>query len=115
METNKVILQRLKKSFPTEIEKAEMYFGIISSVNALGLSTREIQLVAFTAVKGNISNGNAREEFCRIYDTSIPTINNIISKLKRLSIFVKENKKIKVNQKLALDFKKEIVLQFNME
>jgi hypothetical protein len=36
---------------------------ILSAVNGLKLTEREIQLIAFTAVKGNISYGSIREEF----------------------------------------------------
>jgi hypothetical protein len=67
---------------------AEKYYGILSVINDLKLTEREIQLVAFTAIKGNISNANVREEFCKKYNTSSATINNIISKLKKFGMFI---------------------------
>jgi hypothetical protein len=67
-------------------------------------------LVAFTAVKGTISYANARTQFCDKYKTTTATINNIVSKLKKIGIFVKESGKVKVNPIIVLDFKKNLNL-----
>jgi hypothetical protein len=83
-------------------------------VNGLGLTEREVQLIAFTAIKGNISYANVRQEFCEKYKSSPPTINNIISKLKRIGVFVKDGTKVKVNPVIILDFEKDIVLQITV-
>lgn len=110
------VIQRWKRNdFTSAILIAEKYYSFLSVMNDLKLTEREIQLTAFTAVKGNISNGNARDEFCRIHDTSTPTINNIISKLKKLKVFIKENGKIKVNPAITLDFSQPIVIQISLQ
>jgi DNA-binding MarR family transcriptional regulator len=109
-----MIVQKLKKKVINEYERAEKYYSILSCINDLGLTEREIQLVAYTAIKGNISYANIREEFCKKYNTSSATINNIISKLKKINIFVKEENKVKVNPVITLDFKKEIIIQINL-
>jgi hypothetical protein len=109
-----MLVQRLKKTVPDDFSIAEKYYSFLSEMNNLHLTKREIELIAFTAIKGNISNGNAREEFCKNYKTSIPTINNIISKMKKLSVFVKVNGKIKVNPVINLDFSKDITLQLTL-
>lgn len=116
METNnnKTIVQRLKKSVPDNYAVAEKYYSLLSAVNDLKLTQREIQLIAFTAIKGNISYANIRSEFCTRYNSSAPTINNIISKLKKLGVFVKDGSKVKVNPVILLDFDKNIMLQFNL-
>lgn len=93
---------------------AEKYYGILSVINNLKLTEREIQLVAFTAIKGNISNANVREEFCKKYSTSSATINNIISKLKKLGMFIKEKGKVKVNPAIILEFKKDVLLAISL-
>lgn len=99
-----MILQKLKKEVDDDFIKAEYYYSILSAINNLHLTEREIQLVAYTAVKGNITYANVREEFCKKYKTSGPTINNIISKLKKLKIFIKEDGKVKVNPVIELGF-----------
>jgi hypothetical protein len=106
-----MIVQKLKKKVSDEYDRAEKYYSILSCINDLQLTEREIQLVAYTAVKGNITYANVREEFCKKYNTSSATINNIISKLKKLKIFIKEESKVKVNPVIVLDFKKELVIQ----
>lgn len=109
-----MIVQRLKKEINGDLLIAEKYYSFLSEMNSLALTTREIQLVAFTAVKGNISNGNVREEFIKKHRTSSATINNIISKLKKLGIFVKKEGKIKVNPVISLDFSKDVILQITL-
>ena len=115
METNnKIILQKLKKQLTDNYDIAEKYYSLLSAINNLGLTNREIQLIAFTAVKGNISYANIREEFCAKYKSSPPTINNMISKLKRIGVFIKDGTKVKVNPVIVLNFDRDITLQINL-
>lgn len=109
-----MIVQSLKKVVDTDIQLAEKYYSILFTINNLHLTEREIQLIAFTAIKGNITYANVREEFCKTYNSTSPTINNIVSKLKRLGIFVKENGKVKVNPKIIIDFKKDLMLNIKL-
>jgi hypothetical protein len=109
-----ITYQRWKKQCEDKFAIALKYYGLLSILNSLSLTERELQLVAFTAVKGNISYANAREEFCRRYNTTSPTINNMISKLKKLSIFIKENGKIRVNSKLVLNFDNDLKIEIQL-
>jgi hypothetical protein len=109
-----MIVQSLKKVVDTDMQLAEKYYSILFTINNLHLTEREIQLIAFTAIKGNITYANVREEFCKTYNSTSPTINNIVSKLKRLGIFVKENSKVKVNPKIIIDFKKDLMLNIKL-
>ena len=110
----KPIVQRLKTSLEGSIAMAEKYYRILSAVNNLNLTKREVQLIAFAAIKGNISYANIRKEFCETYDSTSPAINNIISKLKKMGIFVKDGTKVKVNPIILLNFEKNIVLQITL-
>jgi hypothetical protein len=114
MEPTKIIVQRLKKIVDNDMELAMKYYSILSSINNLNLTEREIQLISFTAIKGNITYANVREEFCKTYNSTSPSINNIISKLKKIGIFVKENGKVKVNPKIIIDFKKDLMLNIKL-
>jgi hypothetical protein len=114
MNTAKIVVQRLKKDVNTDMELAMKYYSILSVINSLNLTEREIQLISFTAIKGNITYANVREEFCKTYNSTSPTINNIISKLKKIGIFVKENGKVKVNPIITIDFKKDLMLDIKL-
>jgi hypothetical protein len=107
----KIIVQKLRKKEIDSLSVAKRYYSILSAINDLNLTEREIQLIAFTAIKGNISYSTNREEFCKLYNSSSPTINNIISKLKKIGIFVKDASKIKVNPKILLPFENNIIIQ----
>jgi len=110
----KIIIQKLKKAEADVYDAAQRYYFILSAVNNLGLTERELQLVAFTAVKGNISYKYIREEFCQKYNSSAPTINNIISKLKKIGVLVKDGTKVKVNPVIILNFDKDITLEIKL-
>lgn len=110
----KGILQRLKKSEADGYAIAERYYNILSAVNDLRLTNREIQLIAFTAIKGNISYASNRDEFCEKYGTTDATINNIISKLKKSGILVKDGTKVKVNPIIVLNFNKDLTLEIKL-
>lgn len=108
METQ--IVQQVEKRLDNEYMLAEKYYAILSAINNLQLTKREIELVAFTAVKGSISYANHRAEFCEKYNTTTATINNIVSKLKKSSVFIKGDGKIQVNPIIVVNFKKNLNL-----
>lgn len=108
-----VVVQKIKKSY-SQMEMAIAYYSTISVLNKLDLTQRELQLLAFTAIRGSITNPAAREDFCNMYSTSQATINNIISRLRKLKLFVKEQNKIKVNAAIALDFTSPVLLQITL-
>jgi len=105
-----MLVQKINQKFKEDFKIAERYFSIISTINDLGMTEREIQLVAYTALHGNISYKHLKEEFCSLYNSSIPTINNMISKLKKVKVLVKMDGKIKINPLLSLNFKKDVSL-----
>ena len=110
----KVILQKLKKQEDDDYLLAERYYIILSAVNDLKLTQREIQLIAFTAIRGNISYANIRQEFCEKYGTTNPSINNIISRLKKMGVLVKDGTKVKVNPKIILNFENDVTLEIRL-
>jgi len=112
MET--LTIQKLEKKATNRLELAQQYYSIISALNGLMLTEREIQLIAFSAVRGSISFATVREEFCTLYSSSFPTINNMVSKLKTKGILVKAGKQIVVNPRIALDFSKPLILQITL-
>ena len=116
METRKQkIVQKLGKEYDDKYELAQKYYAVLSALNNLKLTEREIQLIAYTAIKGTITYANARNEFCAKYNTTTATINNIVSKLKRVGIFIKEDGKVKVNPVIVLDFDKHINLFIQLQ
>lgn len=113
--TTKITAQRLNQTLTDSLAIAKKYYSLLSTVNNLGLTAREIELIAFTAVKGNISYANIRQEFCEKYKSSSATINNMISKLKKIKVFVKDGTKVKVNPIIVLNFDNDIVLQITLK
>ena len=114
-ENKGVVFQRIENSNNNgNYALAEKYYTILFAVNNLKLTEREIQLIAYTSVRGNMSNANVRNEFCTKYSTTSPTINNIISKLKKMGILFKENGKVKVIPNIVVDFSKDLKLEISL-
>jgi len=113
--SKKMIVQKFLRNVGDDYVMAEKYYSMLSTINDLKLTTREVQLIAFAAIHGNISYSNIREEFCLKYNSTSPTINNIISKLKRIGVFVKDGTKIKVNPVILLPFDQNITLELKIE
>lgn len=105
-----IIKQVIKSESTDLVEKAIKYYSVLSIINNLKLTEREIQLTAYIAVNGTINYQNIREGFCERFNSSNATINNMISKLTKLDIFKRVKNKIVVNPVILLDFKKEICL-----
>jgi len=109
-----VSIQVLRKNFKEPLEKALRYYSILSAWNKLGLSTRQIQLLAYTAIRGTISSLSSKAEFSKLFSSSPATINNMISELSQSGLLVKVNGKYKVNKAIDLDFSKDLVVAFKL-
>lgn len=109
-----IVLQKLRKIEENDVLLAERYYTILSAVNDLKLTQREIQLLAFTAIRGNISYANIRKDFCEKHGTTNASINNIISRLKKVGVLVKDGSKVKVNPQILLNFEHDITLELRL-
>lgn len=110
-----MILQKLKYTIDTPLELAEKYFAIISVLNNLELAKRELQLLAFTSIRGSIGSETSKQEYVKQYNSSVATVSNIISKLNKTNLLLKEQKRYVVNKSLMLNFNDAIVLGITFE
>lgn len=109
-----IVVQKISKEYPL-IQKGITYYSIINSVNNLSLTSREIELLAYTNKRGNIASATAKQEFTRLFDSSVATVNNMISKLHSKRLLVKENKRIFVNPVISLDQSKDIMITITLK
>ena len=91
------------------------YYSILSSINGLNLTNRELQIIAFIADRGTISSAVNKREFSEKYNSSPATINNMVSKLKKIGVLVKSEGKVKVNPSILLDFDKNLTIVIKVE
>ena len=104
-------VQRLSKAVADPYGAAHKYYQILSVLNDLYLSEGEIQLVAFGAIRGDLTDSDIRKEFCEKYKTTVATINNMVWRLKKKNVIVKTGKKLFINPALTkLKFDKSITL-----
>lgn len=110
-----MIVQRLGIRVGAPIEMAERYYSVLAAVNSISLTQRELQLLSFMAVRGSISFANVKKEFCEKYHSTVPTVTNIISKLKRMGFLVKVENRVVISSSIGLDFTNDIVFNISMK
>lgn len=67
----------------TPSSTARKYLALVLLINDIKISKRELDLLTFVALQGNISTGGKKEEFIQQYSTSKATIGNLIYSLKK--------------------------------
>jgi len=114
MEDKQVIVKTIKKSFDDKIKAGITWFKFIAAINDIKLAPRELELLAFINYRGTISSTSAKEEFCKVFDSSEGTVSNMSAKLLKMTpkLLIKEKSKIRVNPLLKIDFDKEFVVRF---
>ena len=102
-----VNFQRIEKKFNTDFEVAKRYYNIILGLNDVHVTKSEMNLIAFSAVKETISTPSIKQEFCEQFDVPPGSIYNMICKLRKLGVLVRDNdNKIRVNPAIRPDFSK---------
>ncbi len=112
MEDKQVLVKTIKKSFKDKVKAGITWFKFISAINDISLTKRELELLSFINFRGTISSSSSKEEFCKIFDSSLGTISNMTAKLINQKILIKEKSKTKVNPALRIDFDKDLVVRF---
>ena len=112
MEDKQVIVKTIKKSFDDKIKAGITWFRFISAVNDIQLTKRELELLSFINLRGTISSLQSKEEFCKIFESSIATVSNMTSRLLKKKLLIKEKSKTKINPALKVDFSHDFVVRF---
>lgn len=110
-----VIVKTIKKSFSDKLKAGVSWFKLMSAINNIKLTKRELELLSFINCRGTISSTSSKEEFCKIFDSSPGTVSNMTAKLLKQRLLVKEKSKTRINSALRVDFDKNFVVRFFMD
>lgn len=114
MEEKQVLIKTIKKSFRDKIKAGITWFRFISAVNDISLTKRELELLSFINYRGTISSTSSKEEFCKLFDSSLGTISNMTAKLINMKLLIKDKSKTKIHPALRIDFDKDLVIRFHL-
>lgn len=96
-------------------DRAVKYYSIMAVVNNIPLTKKEIQLLAFIATRGTISAEGAKETFSGEFDSSVFSVNNMIYRLRRKGVLIKNDEgQMVVNPRIVMDFSRALVLNITM-
>lgn len=104
----------LKKSYEDRYLMAQSYFRVILGVLGENLTPKELQLLSFIAVRGNILTTTIRNDFMERYNTTQATINNTLAKLKKRKLVIKEPGKIVVNPQIYKGMDSEVKINIGL-
>lgn len=107
--------KKITKSYTSALDLAHKYFTVVTTLNSIKLTDREMELLVFTAIKGTISTGGAKHEFIETYGSSMGTIGNIIHTLSKHKLIVKKDKKYIINPVLNIDFNSPLLLVLDLK
>lgn len=110
----KMVGKKINKVLPSEFSVAKMYYKIQFELNGHHLSNLELNLITYTAIVGYITTVSSKQKFIDRFKTTQGTVNNIVAKLKKRGILIKENGRVKVNSFLVEDFTKGLTLVINL-
>ena len=101
---------RIKKEFDTSLELAVKWYSIVSILNNFKWTCMQVNILSFTAVKGDISSSCRVADFCSLFNTTSSSVANCVSELYKKGFIVKQGK-TKVHPQLLLDFNNNILTQ----
>ena len=108
-------VQKIKVQCDDVVEKVIKYYTVLFTLNNLSLTKSEIELLAFTAVRGNISSPTAKQEFSDRFGVKVNYIESMKVKLMKRNFLIKKDKKHRVHPKLLLDFSKGLIVQLDFK
>lgn len=109
------IVQKIKKQEESALDIALKYYSIICLVNNIKVAKKQLQLLAFTAVRGTISSLSAKKDFSDRFDSSVNSVNNMIGELKEMGLLEKFKGKYRVAHGINLDFvNRDISLELSL-
>jgi hypothetical protein len=92
------------------------YYKVLTAINNIDITERELQLVSFIAIHGNLYSPGVRQQFEETFNTTSHTIYNMVSSLTQKRILIKESKKsLTVNPRILPDFKEPIALLLQLQ
>lgn len=110
-----IAVQKIRREEEVQMDMAIKYYSIISILNGLKLPKREVELLAFTAIRGTITPLPARQDFVEIFDSSLNSIENMKGRLYRKGLMVKSKEMYRVNPIILPDFLQErLVMQIDI-
>lgn len=112
MEAKEVVLKTIKKTYDSHLKAGITWFRFIGAINNINLTKRELELLAYINHRGTISSSSAKEDFCKLFNSSSATVSNMTAKLLKQKILIKDKGKTKINPALKVDFDKNFVVRF---
>lgn len=101
-------VQKIVRDETELIDIAIKYYSMLSILQELNLPVRQVQLLAFTAIRGTITPLAAREEFVKMFSSSLASIENMKGKLYKQNLLVLSKDMYKVNPLIIPDFTQDV-------
>lgn len=109
-----ILAQKIEKKYKDSVLLAAKYYSIMVVLNELNISAMEIDMLAYTAVMGNISSRRMKEGFEGVFGYSKSSIIQTMYRLLKKGMLIKRDKKVVVHPSLFFDFSCDFIIQLKM-
>lgn len=100
--------------YKSELGAYIVYYEIVAILYRLPITKKEILFLAYLGYKGNTYNAKIRDSFVKEHKMSQASIYNMILKLKKYKLLIKENKKTSINRSLIVPADNLTKMNFNI-
>lgn len=105
--------QKIRKTYNSVINRAIVYYTIISNINELGLTKGHLHFLGYLAVAGTRFN---KKEYMREFDKAETVVNTTIHALRKKGLLVGKPKQLAIHPLICrLNFFEPISLIINLE
>ena len=105
---------KIRKVYKDSLEVAVKYYSILNTLNNLSWTEMQINLIAFTAVRGNINSGGAKEIFIERFQSTKDSVQNTCTRLKKKGVLLKEGNKLLLHPSLIIAQTQGFLIQLNI-
>jgi len=101
---NGSVVRPFKRRFEDKREMARRYFSMLSAFNGIEITKGELNLLAHIAIRKGIASENSKKEYLDMYKTTMATVDNTVSRLRKKKMLVKIDNKTRINPVIDIDF-----------
>ena len=112
---NKFTIEKNQQTYEKPIERAIAYYRTLFALNNIKLQKKELELLAFTSIRGTITPPSARQEFCEQFKTTINHTENLKASLIKKGYLVKKDSVYRVLPALQKDFSLPLIMQITLK
>ena len=94
--------QHITKSLPSQHKVLKFYYSLLFELNDISLRPKELDFLTYLAQRASHPTLHIRQEFAKEFQSSPAAINNMVSRLYKKKLLIKEGTWTRINPSIRL-------------